>query len=135
MGTQTDSDSEGDRPGGQGFPGDPAGAPGGAGAGSARGGSVGVGGSGCPLPVSGLMAKPPQRGRGRTGEGQRPRPCRAGRCGLGSRAAAPPHPTPLSALPQSPLLGQPQNRHRPLLPSSSPALRLAQPRDAARGAC
>ena len=141
MGTQTDSDSEGDRPGGQGFPGDPAGAPGGAGAGSARGGSVGVGGSRCPLPGSGLMAKPPQRGKGRTGEGQRPRPCRAGRCGLGSRAAAPPHPHPhphphpTERSPAVPLLGQPQNRHRPLLPASSLALRLAQPRDDARGAC
>lgn len=61
------------------------------------------------------MATSPQRERDQTEEGQRPHPCRPGRCGLGRGAAAPPPPPP-SALPQSPLLPQPQRRRLPLPP-------------------
>lgn len=121
MGTQTDSDSEGDRPGGQGFPGDPAGAPGGAGAGSARGGSVGVGGSRCPLPGSGLMAKPPQRGRGRTGRVSAPAPASRAAAGWEALPQRPPTPTPLSAFPQSPSSG---SRRIGTAPFSPPPPRL-----------
>lgn len=51
-----------------------------------------VGASGRPLPGSGLMVVPLQRGEGRGPGGSAPRPCRAGSGELGRGAAAPPHP-------------------------------------------
>lgn len=119
MGIDRDLDTEGDRPGGWGSPGGPAGASCGAGVGSSIGGE----GSGRPLPGSGLKTLSLQRGwgPGRGGSAPPPLPRQQLRAGMRCRSASPPP----SALPQSPLLWQPQSRHLPFFPLPGSASSLA----------
>lgn len=116
MGTQTDLDIKGDRPGGRGSPGVPVGASR-RGLGSALDGSVGGGGSGLfpppPAPVR-INGDVPAAGEGPGREGSASPPLPRGLLRTGTRCRSAPS-TP-SALPQSPLLWQPQSRHLPLSP-------------------
>ena len=106
--------------GGRGSLGVPQGLQAGRGAGSARGGSVGVGGSGRPLPGSGLREKPPQRGEGPGRGGSAPPPLLRGllRAGKPCRSA----PAPRHALSRSPPSSG--SRRVGTAPFSPPPLRL-----------
>lgn len=106
--------------GGRGSLGVPQGLQAGRGAGSARGGSVGVGGSGRPLPGSRLREKPPQRGEGPGRGGSAPPPLLRGllRAGKPCRSAPAPH----HALSRSPPSSG--SRRVGTAPFSPPPLRL-----------